>query len=1044
MNQPNAIVTRKTRPTAATGRRQRQVLLEALEERRMMSLTITLREAGGGSSAVVTTVGQVINLEILATITSADNMPSEDDIQDVDGNIESTPVDGQAVDGNLAAANLSPFDASGSAPGTQQALVSGDSNIDVGGNDPDNTSGLFFARSDSPEPDSAGTVVGGSVVYEIGTVAYTVTNLAKGGITDINFVVVPSTLPDNAAWYEESQPLNNLTGTFVAGSPFTVSDPSLITGPTAVNETAPSVIRNTPTSINVLSADSYVTPFNTSSVKITTAPSHGTAIPQSDGTVLYTPTMNYIGPDSFSYTVADQNGLVSNVATVSLTVVTPPPPVAGAVSSTTVRGEADTITVLSSDSTTSPATLVATSVTVTTQPAHGSATAQSDGTIIYTPAAGYTGTDSFLYTVSDTNGETSSPGTVSVTVNSPTPPTAVADTGITTEGAPVTLDVLANDTTPQGTLNPASVVVTVQPADGTAAAQADGTIIYTPAADFVGSDSFQYTVDDSFGDPSNAATVSLTVGAGVPPVATTVTSPALTGQSTSINVLSGVSGAAPLNNSSLALATLPANGVATINTSNATISYTPNAGFVGTDSFTYSVSNVNGQASNVATVNVDVGTTISNAKGKAHSLSFTDAAGGVETFSISSGSAELFFTGTDGLVTVSKSSRAAVTGQSLAVTNIELTGTTKASSLSVSGRVKDPINIAGGITYASPLGSISAPSMILGGTVTLNSLGSLNVDSISGADITIASGLPGRTSITTGAVTNSNLSSAVAITSLRAASWSGAGIITAPSIASLTVPGEFDAGLAVTTLPAARVGTVGSSNWNLSSTGAVTVTSFNSGWNGSLGAIRALTVRSGGLPTGLTATAITSLVVTGDVTGTLSAASAKLIRVNGNIDSGSVNITGSLGQLIASETIGDENITVGGNITSLTAGGIDASNISAGVVAGTTFSDVTSSTLGTATISTIRLTGKPADGDEFTASSIIADKITSASLGSVTTNNGGSSFGLAVSTINSFTGIFSGNELRANKTALQSNAILSALLTQDGVSFGDFELEIGV
>jgi hypothetical protein len=722
----------------------------------------------------------------------------------------------------------------------------------------------------------------------------------------------------------------------------------------------------------------------------------------------------------------------------------------------------------------SPATLVATSVTVTTQPAHGTAAAQSDGTVLYTPAAGYTGSDSFLYTVSDTNGETSSPGTVSVTVNTPTPPTAGADSGITTEGAPITLDVLANDTTPQGTLNPASVIVTVAPADGTAVPQADGTIIYTPAPDYTGADSFQYVVDDSFGDPSNAATVSLTVGAGVPPVATNVISPALTGTSTTIDVLSSVTGAAPLNNSSLALATLPANGVATINTSNATISYTPAAGFVGTDSFTYVVSNVNGQASNVATVNVNVGTTISSAKGAAHSLSFTDASGALQTLSISSGSAELFFSGIGGNVTTSKAGKAVATGQSLAVTNIALTGTTKTSRLTATGKTKTPLSVAGGITDASPLGSIVAPSMILGGTVTLNSVGSINVDSISGATITIANGLPGHVSLTTGAVTDSSLSSAVAISSLRAASWTGGGTLSAPSIGTLSITGAADPTLSLTasgrtaTLGSARIGgAITDGSWDVSgTTGSIVAGSIDAGWTGGFGTLNSLTVRAGGLGAGtlasgvagtignaavnaVQATALGTLAITGDLTGSVQAGSAKLIRINGNINGNAnsspyVTTTTTLGELLVTGVITNANVTTGGNFNTLIAEAINASNISAGVVAGTTLANVASSSIGTATIGSVRLTGRPANGDEFAASSIIADHITSASLGSVTTNNNTVGFGIAVNTINSFTGIFSGNELRANKNELASNAILSGLETQDGVTFGDFELQIGV
>jgi hypothetical protein len=537
----------------------------------------------------------------------------------------------------------------------------------------------------------------------------------------------------------------------------------------------------------------------------------------------------------------------------------------------------------------------------------------------------------------------------------------------------------------------------------------------------------------------------VTVTAGLPPVANNVSGSAIAGQGSTINVLANVTSPSALNTSSLVVTT-PTFGTASINSSNSTISYIPKPNFVGTDSFTYSITNVVGQTS-TATVSVDVGTTISSARGATRSLSFTDSAGGLETISLSSGSAELFFSGTTGTVSVTKAGAATVKGDSsLAVSSIVLSGTTRSSSLVVRGNAKKPTTV-GGITDSSPLGSISASSMILSGTVNLNSVGTLVVDSLSNAAITIGSGLPGRVSITTGAVTNSALTSSVPITTLRASSWSGGGVITAPSIASLTVAGEFDASLALNSLAAGRVGAVGNSAWNInSSTGSVTVTSFASGWNGSLGAIRALTVKTGGLATGLAATAISSLVVTGNLDGNITASSAKLIRINGDISNAAINVTGSVGQLIASGTIGDETITVGGNMTLLSAGSINASNISAGVVAGTTFANISSgsstgSTLGGATISQIR-------SKHFTESAILADKITTAALGDVVTTAPASTGtpaaqGIAVNSINSFSGVFSGSPLLARKADLINTTVLNQFALGQAVTLNDFGILIG-
>lgn len=194
------------------------------------------------------------------------------------------------------------------------------------------------------------------------------------------------------------------------------------------------------------------------------------------------------------------------------------PPLASADAASTDRGVPVVINVLANDSD-SDGTLDATSVVVTSATAHGTAVANpSNGTITYTPAANYVGPDSFRYTVEDDAGATSNEATVSLTVVgvSNQPPVAVNDAASTDRGVPVVLNVLANDSDSDGTLDATSVVVTLAPAHGTASVNpSNGTITYTPAANYVGADSFRYTVEDNDGASSNQATVSVTV-TGVP------------------------------------------------------------------------------------------------------------------------------------------------------------------------------------------------------------------------------------------------------------------------------------------------------------------------------------------------------------------------------------------------------------------------------------------------------------------------------------------------------------------------------------------------
>ena len=147
------------------------------------------------------------------------------------------------------------------------------------------------------------------------------------------------------------------------------------------------------------------------------------------------------------------------------------------------------------------------SFAVASQPAHGTLSGSAPN-LTYTPAAGFFGTDSFTFTVSD--GElTSAPATVSITVNEVVPPneapTATGSSVVTDEDVAVPVTLAGSD--PEGAT--LSFAVASQPAHGTLSGSAPN-LTYTPAAGFFGTDSFTFTVSD--GDLTSApATVSITV-----------------------------------------------------------------------------------------------------------------------------------------------------------------------------------------------------------------------------------------------------------------------------------------------------------------------------------------------------------------------------------------------------------------------------------------------------------------------------------------------------------------------------------------------------
>ncbi len=146
-------------------------------------------------------------------------------------------------------------------------------------------------------------------------------------------------------------------------------------------------------------------------------------------------------------------------------------------------------------------------LTIASMPANGTATVAPGGSFTYKPTGTYTGTDTFaIQGCDDAQVPACATGTVTVTVS----PVAVADAAVTSEGETVEVDVQANDIGDAG----APTIVT-GPAHGTARI---GSIIYTPAAGFSGTDEIVYRVcspnDETVCDD---ATLTVTVTAAVIP-----------------------------------------------------------------------------------------------------------------------------------------------------------------------------------------------------------------------------------------------------------------------------------------------------------------------------------------------------------------------------------------------------------------------------------------------------------------------------------------------------------------------------------------------
>jgi VCBS repeat-containing protein len=346
---------------------------------------------------------------------------------------------------------------------------------------------------------------------------------------------------------------------------------------------------------------------NTLSAAVESAPSHGTLTLNADGSFSYIPAANYHGSDSFSYRASD-GSLASNQATVTImiTATNDGPTAADDAYST---AEDTTLTVgapgvLANDTDPDGDTL---SAVAGSGPSHGTLSRSANGSFIYTPAANYHGTDSFTYRASDDTVE-SSPATVTITVSAVNDaPTAAADTYTTAEDTPLTVDapgVLGNDSDADG--DPLSAELGSGPSHGTLTLDADGSFIYTPAANFNGSDSFTYKASDG-GLESGLTTVTLTVTA-VNDAPTAVDDAYSTAEDTALTV------AAPgvlANNTdpdgdtlSAVAGSGPSHGTLSHN-ADGSFTYTPTANFNGSDSFTYRASDGT-LTSNLATVTITV------------------------------------------------------------------------------------------------------------------------------------------------------------------------------------------------------------------------------------------------------------------------------------------------------------------------------------------------------------------------------------------------------------------------------------------------------
>ena len=361
---------------------------------------------------------------------------------------------------------------------------------------------------------------------------------------------------------------------------------------------------------NDFDSEDFLLPSSTS---VVTAPSNGaTSINTNNGVITYTPSVNFNGPDSFTYQVSDSQDGTSNIATVSINVesVNDAPVMVNDIQ-TINEDVAILIDILANDTDVDTDDKVST-ISIDTQPSNGRVTIVDDK-VRYEPTSDFNGTDNFTYHAQDSTGTIGNTATVTINITGENDlPFAVNDSANTDEDTPVTIDVLVNDSDVDGEddIDRATVSMMSAPAKGSLSIDSDnGAITYTPNANINGEDSFTYVVKDTDDGTSNEATVNITINPinDAPVANNDIVSNVVEDITYPINVLGNDSDIENgINSATVSIASAPGQGTVSVDPATGVISYTPGTNYFGNDSFTYSVSDNEGGSSNPATVTITV------------------------------------------------------------------------------------------------------------------------------------------------------------------------------------------------------------------------------------------------------------------------------------------------------------------------------------------------------------------------------------------------------------------------------------------------------
>jgi VCBS repeat-containing protein len=348
-------------------------------------------------------------------------------------------------------------------------------------------------------------------------------------------------------------------------------------------------------------ADANVNPL---AAVVATAPAHGTLTLLADGSFRYVPAANFNGQDTFTYKVHDGLGYSeAAVVTINVRPVNDAPTAAGGPFATYEDAAIDISLSLNDGD---PEVSQQLTFTLVSGPAHGTLGAfdPATGKITYTPATNYNGPDSFQFKITDDD-KAGAPANLSsavLTVNLNVErvndvPTASEATATIDENGSVIISLTGDDGDPE-VVQKLVYVHGQAPREGTLSIDREtGKATYTPNPGYFGNDSFGFTVtdDETAGYPTGLTSTEGRVQITIRPVndAPTATSQiqyVTAGTSCQLQ-LAGNDGDPYIDQKlTYQIAAAPKHGtISGFDPATGALVYTPEAGFNGAETFTFTV-----------------------------------------------------------------------------------------------------------------------------------------------------------------------------------------------------------------------------------------------------------------------------------------------------------------------------------------------------------------------------------------------------------------------------------------------------------------------